>query len=153
MPITITITADSAKDARREMRELLNATDLTPNQLAGVRDNEARSAAEAAPEKPRAARSTKKPNAETVAALEAAERGETETVTIEQLQAEAKADVEPVTPESLRARATSYAAKAGPIALVEMQKTAGAANGKMSEVTADQAIMTKLDALLADAGF
>lgn len=54
---------------------------------------------------------------------------------------------------TMRSRITAYSAKAGPIALTEMQKAAGAPNGKFSEVLADPERLSNLHKLLADVGF
>jgi hypothetical protein len=110
------------------------------------------------PEKPKATRSTKaKTEDAKPATAEAGEpeqgSGKDETPSTSTTATTDASPSEPVTEASLRARATAYAAKGGPAALVEMQKLAGAPNGKMSEVVASTDAMTKLDALLADAGF
>ena len=149
MPITITITGDRVIDAQRDMVSL----------LAGMRVAAAETVAEAPvnepqPEKPKATRASSKTKTDTASPATAASQPEAaDPAPAAEPTSDATASTEPVTEESLRARATAYAAKGGPSALVEMQKVAGAPNGKMSEVIASPDAMTKLDALLADAGF
>ena len=53
----------------------------------------------------------------------------------------------------LRKRATKFAAKNGPGALIELQKNAGAPNGKISEIIGHENRMDKLGLLLAEASF
>jgi hypothetical protein len=76
-----------------------------------------------------------------------------EDATSSETPSSAADDEQPVTEAALRARATRFTQKAGPIPLVEMQKLAGAPNGKMSEILADPALMAKMSVLLADAGY
>lgn len=140
MPVTLTITADT----------LSELTDI----LSSAKPVFATVSVEA-PEKPKATRSTKaksenlpeqktgdpSPTTDPAPAVDAGEPTPSST------------DAEPATEASLRVRATKFASQGGPQALIEMQKAAGAAGGKMSEIVASQDAMTKLDALLADAGF
>ena len=148
MPITISITTETAQQAREEMRSLLGQD----------RETAAPAEQEAQPEKPKATRSTKAKPSPDATTADAPSKTEEEPTTGEETSTPS-ADTattspsEPVTEANLRERATKFAAKAGPPALIEMQKLAGAPNGRISEVVADQAAMTKLDALLADAGF
>jgi hypothetical protein len=53
----------------------------------------------------------------------------------------------------LRKRATKFAAKHGPSALIQLQKDAGAPNGKISEIIGHDNRMDKLGLLLAEAQF
>lgn len=157
--IELKITADTPAAFKAQLAALTVAVGITSNQIAGVFDEAARSEAEA-PEKPKATRSTKAKTepakqdtpADGPSSGEEASSEAGPTATTDASPSDTPLEAVP-DEANLRKRATQYAAKAGPTALVEMQKAAGAPNGKMSEIVTDPESMKKLDILLADAGY
>lgn len=146
--IELKITADNSADLMRQVMAL----------AAGLATGGPVEVAE--PEKPKATRSTKaksepakQDTAEAGADNAASTEAESSSTSSTSTTATTGASPTEITEKDLRARATQYAAKAGPTALVEMQKLAGAENGKISEIVGDADRMQKLSALLEDAGF
>jgi hypothetical protein len=147
--ISITIEG-TAQQVREEMRALMgldrDAPAETPAEAPANKDK-------SSPGKPKATRSTKantSPEKDAETPTVASETGVDGTVEGTTASPSEERDL---SEKAMRERITQYSAKAGPVALTEMQKAAGAPNGKFSEVMADPEALAKLDALLADAGF
>jgi hypothetical protein len=153
--ISITIEGN-AQQVREEMRALLGQDRETASfeQTEDAQDKPS-------PEKPKATRSTKAKGdtaaktAEPTSEQDKAPSGETTSASSATSATTSPSDGEErdLSEKAMRERITQYSAKAGPVALTEMQGQAGAPNGKFSEIMADPERITKLDALLADAGF
>lgn len=151
MPVTLTIAADTAQEVRNEMRALLG-NDAVAAPAAEPETKTTRKPAKAKAEEPGKSSAPAENGATTADADQPDASGTSSTQTDEANE---------LTEKSLKARAMSFSQKGGPSALVEMQKLAGAPNGRISEIVGDEGKglepdmerMKKLDALLTEAGY
>jgi hypothetical protein len=146
MPISIHIDALTATEARSIMRELLGQ-DREVTADGGAVD------ATAAPEKPKAARSTKAKPDTSAKTVEPGSEPTTETSGEATASSATSATTSPsdASPEEIKKRAMKYTQKAGPQAINELIVNAGAADGAFKSLDADG--LTKLDAALAELGY
>ena len=153
--ITITINADTVEQARISMRQLLNEVATASVVADGGAEDKTH------PEKPKTTRSTKAKKDDVKQDTEASsppadtqddtssssDNGQTATTTA------SPSEKRDLSEKAMRERITLYSAKAGPVALTEMQKNAGAPNGKFSEIMANPDFVAELDRQLTALGF
>lgn len=136
----------TAQQVREEMRALLGLDRDAPAEAPANEDKPS-------PEKPKATRSTKAKTTENKTSVPEEDVPTADGTTAVGSTTATAPEERDLSEKAMRERITQYSAKAGPVALTEMQKQAGAENGKFSEVMADPTVLAKLDILLADAGF